>query len=42
MGALERLIVIAHGLAVQFGNSCEVLIHDVRTDIDKSLVYIEN
>ena len=42
MGALERLIVIAHGLAVQFGNSCEVLIHDVRTDMDKSLVYIEN
>lgn len=42
MSTLEQLKVIAHGLAQQFGNSCEVLIHDVRTDMDKSLVYIEH
>ena len=26
---LEQLKVIAHGIATQFGASCEVLIHDV-------------
>lgn len=41
MSTLERLQVIAHGLAVQFGPSCEVLIHDLQRDIDTSLVYIE-
>ena len=30
MSTLERLKVIAHGLAVQFGPSCEVLIHDLQ------------
>ena len=42
MSTLERIKVIAHGLAVQFGPSCEVLIHDLQGDINSSLVYIEN
>ena len=41
MSTLERLKVIAHGLAIQFGPSCEVLIHDLQGDLDTSLVYIE-
>ena len=41
MSTLERLQVIAHGLAAQFGPSCEVLIHDLQRDIDTSLVYID-
>lgn len=42
MSTLERLKVIAHGLAIQSGPSCEVLIHDLQGDLDTSLVYIEN
>lgn len=42
MSTLERLKVIAQGLAIQFGPSCEVLIHDLQGDLDTSLVYIEN
>ena len=42
MSTLERLKVIAHGLAIQFGPSCEVLIHDLQGDLETSLVYIEN
>ena len=42
MSTLERLKVIAHGLAIQFGPSWEVLIHDLQADLDTSLVYIEN
>ena len=42
MSTLERLKVIAHGLAIQFGPSCEVLIHDLQGELDTSLVYIEN
>ena len=42
MSTLERIKVIAHGLAAQFGPSCEVLIHDLKGDINSSLVYIEN
>ena len=42
MSTLERLKVIAHGLAIQFGPSCEVLIHDLHGDLDTSLAYIEN
>ena len=42
MSTLERLKVIAQGLAIQFGPSCEVLIHDLQRDLDTSLVYIEN
>ncbi len=40
---LDFLKQLAHGLAVQFGSSCEVVIHDLtREDLDKSIVYIEN
>ncbi len=40
---LDLLKQIAHGLATQFGSSCEVVIHDLRSrDFDKSIVYIEN
>lgn len=40
---LEFLKQLAHGLAVQFGKSCEIVIHDLsRKDIDRSIVYIEN
>ena len=42
MSTLERLKVITHGVAIQFGPSCEVLIHDLQGDLDTSLVYIEN
>jgi len=42
MSTLERIKVIAHGLAAQFGPSCEVLIHDLQGNINSSLVYIEN
>lgn len=34
---------LAHGLAVQFGSSCEVVIHDLRKrDLEHSIVHIEN
>ncbi len=40
---LEFLKQLAHGLTAQFGNSCEVVIHDLkRKDLDSSIVYIEN
>lgn len=40
---LELLIQIARGLAVHFGNNCEVVIHDLRKkDIESSIVHIEN
>lgn len=40
---LDFLKQLAHGLAVQFGPSCEVVIHDLSgKDLDKSIVYIEN
>ena len=40
---LDFLKQIAHGLAVQFGSSCEIAIHDLKTkDLEKSIVYIEN
>ena len=40
---LDFLKQLAHGLAVQFGSSCEVVIHDLtKNDLDKSIVYIEN
>lgn len=42
MSTFERLKVIAQGLAIQFGPSCEVLIHDLQGDLDTSLVYIKN
>ena len=40
---LDFLKQLAHGLAVQFGSSCEVVIHDLTgKDLDSSIVYIEN
>lgn len=40
---LELLKQIAHGIATQFGSSCEVVIHDLkRNDLESSIVYIEN
>lgn len=39
---LEMLQQIAHALAVHFGESCEVVIHDLRQSADQSIVYIEN
>ena len=40
---LDFLKQLAHGLAAQFGSSCEVVIHDLtKKDLDKSIVYIEN
>lgn len=40
---LDYLKQLAHGLAVQFGSSCEVVIHDLTgKDLDSSIVYIEN
>ena len=40
---LDFLKQLAHGLAVQFGSSCEIVIHDLTgKELDKSIVYIEN
>lgn len=40
---LEELKIIAHGIASQFGESCEVVIHDMRTEqLENSIVHIEN
>lgn len=40
---LDFLKQLAHGLAIQFGSSCEIVIHDLKTkDLEKSIVYIEN
>ena len=40
---LDFLTQIAHGVAVHFGTSCEVVIHDLtRDDVESSIVYIEN
>ena len=40
---LDFLKQLAHGLAIQFGSSCEIAIHDLKTkDLQKSIVYIEN
>ena len=40
---LDFLKQLAHGLAIQFGSSCEIAIHDLKTkDLVKSIVYIEN
>ncbi|MDD3139542.1 MAG: helix-turn-helix transcriptional regulator [Lachnospiraceae bacterium] len=42
----SRLIILkqlAKGLAAQFGNDCEIVIHDLtRKQVDSSIVYIEN
>lgn len=40
---LELLTQVAHGVAVHFGEYCEVVIHDIKkNDIESSVVYIEN
>ena len=40
---LDFLKQLAHGLAVQFGNCCEIVIHDLnQQDLSRSIVYIEN
>lgn len=40
---LDFLIQIAHGVAQEFGTSCEVVIHDLtKESIESSIVYIEN
>ena len=40
---LDFLKQLAHGLAIQFGSSCEIAFHDLKTkDLEKSIVYIEN
>lgn len=40
---LDYLTQIAHGVAVQFGSSCEVVIHDLtRENVESSILYIEN
>lgn len=40
---LELLKQIAHGVTMQFGDSCETVIHDLKKhDLDSSIVYIEN
>lgn len=39
---LETLKTLAHGLAVQFGPNCEIVIHDLTGDVDHSVVAIEN
>ncbi len=34
---------LAHGLALQFGPNCEIVVHDLETeDVDHSIVVIEN
>lgn len=40
---LDFLIQIAHGVACQFGSSCEVVIHDLtKENMESSIAYIEN
>ncbi len=40
---LDLLIQLAHGLAVQFGDSCEIVIHDLKAEqLEHSVVHIEN
>lgn len=40
---LDTLRQIAHGLAAQFGNHCEVVVHDLDPErLDNSIVVIEN
>ncbi|MDD3339091.1 MAG: helix-turn-helix transcriptional regulator [Lachnospiraceae bacterium] len=40
---LTILKQLARGLATQFGNNCEVVVHDLsRENIENSIVYIEN
>lgn len=41
--SLTHLKQIAHGIAQQFGQNCEVVIHDLTTDdLENTVAYIEN
>ena len=40
--SLDLLKQIAHGIAQQFGDSCEIVIHDIRHGIENTILYIEN
>jgi len=40
---LENLIIVAHGLAHQFGSCCEIVIHDLTAaDLEHTIVYLQN
>ena len=40
---LESLVMIAHGIARQFGNDCEVCMHDLQAnDLEHTICYIIN
>lgn len=39
---LELLRQVAAGIAAQFGSGCEVVVHDLSKDPDRSIVYIVN
>jgi len=39
---LELLTQIAHGVASHFGSACEIVIHDLKKDLESTIVYIEN
>lgn len=41
-GKLKMLQQVADGIAGQFGSSCEVVIHDLDQDPERSIVYIVN
>ncbi len=41
-GKLELLRQVASGIAAQFGSDCEVVVHDLRRDPDRSIVFIAN
>lgn len=43
MDDLKNLLIqFAKGLAAQFGNCCEIVIHDVTKGLDNTIVHIEN
>ena len=40
---LETLVSVAHGIARQFGNNCEVCIHELKEDdLDHTIIFIIN
>lgn len=39
---LELLIQISHGIASHFGSACEIVIHDLKKDLESTIVHIEN
>ena len=41
-GKLDMLKQVAAGIAAQFGSSCEVVVHDLSRDPDRSIVFIAN